>query len=249
MSRVTRRGLLAAGALGLTAPLGLPAARAQSTPDRSADPIPPTGRDGLTALEREDPEHLLALVTKKRALEPEDYAPTDLVPWRDPHYQLRAEVADQLGRLVDEAAAQDVGLRVVSGYRSYATQAEVFDYWVRTAGRDAAEATSARPGHSEHQTGLAVDLDGTSGGCYLRACFADTPAGRWVAAHGYRHGFVLSYPQGRQERTGYAFEPWHLRYVGPRAAGEMHSLGDALLQDYLATRLVVREVASALSRV
>lgn len=204
----------------------------------SADTLTaPAARDarpaGLTDLERTDRKHLLRLVDKTRPLHPIDYAPRDLVQWGRTEYQLRAEVADQLAAMTAAAAERGHDLRVISGYRSYRTQRSTYDYWVAHYGRRSADATSARPGHSEHQTGLAVDLDGP-GGCYLEPCFGSSRAGRWVAARAYRYGFVLSYPEGMKARTGYAYEPWHVRYVGPRTAYAMHELGVPLLADYLA---------------
>ena len=157
-----------------------------------------------TDLERHDPERLLGVVTKQQPVAPLDYAPDDLerVPGTD--YELRAEVLEQLDLLFAAAEEEDLGLRVISGFRSYDTQA-----------------------------GLAVDLDNTTGTCYLDPCFGETKEGRWVAEHAHEFGFILSYPQGARERTGYAYEPWHLRYVGPAVAGDMHTRGIALLPDYL----------------
>ncbi|MBD4644500.1 D-alanyl-D-alanine carboxypeptidase family protein, partial [Xanthomonas citri pv. citri] len=82
-------------------------------------------------------------------------------------------------------------------------------------GRAEADRVSARPGYSEHQTGLAWDVgDAATPTCDLEACFGDTAAGRWVAAHAAEHGFVIRYPAGAEDETGFAHEPWHLRYVG-----------------------------------
>lgn len=186
-----------------------------------------------TALEQEADSGLLVLVTKSTPIAPLDYAPQDLVTWPRTEFQVRAEVHDQLEAMF--AAAQEDGqeFRLVSGYRSYDTQAGTYDYWLRHYGRKAADATSARPGHSEHQTGLAVDLDSRTGECYLDACFGDTSEGRWVAKHGHEFGFLISYPEGARQETGYAYEPWHIRYVGPRVASTMHDHGIALLQDYV----------------
>lgn len=187
----------------------------------------------LTDLERNDRERLLTVVTKEEALSPLDYAPPDLVPWRDSAYEMRAEVVDQLESLFAAADRDDAQLRVISGFRSYATQGETYRSWVRTLGRSKAQASSARPGHSEHQTGLAVDLDGVDGECYLDPCFGKSVPGRWVATHAFRFGFVLSYPEGYEEQTGYVYEPWHIRYVGLSTAQAMHESGATLLQDYL----------------
>lgn len=194
---------------------------------------PPASAHHQTDLERTELDRLTVLVTKEQPLQPRRYQPPDLVDWRDEPFEVRAEVAGQLERLFAAAERDGAGLRLVSGYRSFQTQAEVFDYWRREEGEEVAERRSARPGHSEHQTGLAVDVDGTTGGCYLQECFGETDAGRWVAANAHRFGFVLSYPRGTQERTGYSYEPWHLRYVGPQLAAAMRAHDVALLEDAL----------------
>lgn len=219
----TRRAVLLGALLGTVTPHGQ-GVWAADRPER----------EPLTALEREDRDHLLVVVTKTQPLTPKAYAPPDLVPWRDPAYEMRAEVAEHLEVLFEAAETEQLGLRVISGYRSYETQRGTYASWVGLHGLASAEATSARAGHSEHQTGLAVDLDSTRGKCYLDDCFGETAEGRWVAQNAYRFGFVLSYPKGYRDRTGYAYEPWHIRYVGPRTAGVMHDRGLVLLDEYLA---------------
>nr|WP_306238483.1 MULTISPECIES: M15 family metallopeptidase [unclassified Ornithinimicrobium] len=196
-----------------------------------ADPSVP---DHRTALERDDTANLLAVVTKQRPIHPLDYAPEDLVTWPHTDFELRAEVADQLELMFTAAADDGLAYRVVSGYRSYDTQAGTYEYWARQSGTASADAVSARPGHSEHQTGLAVDLDNTTGECYLKMCFGETTEGRWVAEHAHEFGFVISYPEGTRDITGYAYEPWHIRYVGPQVAGDMNRRGYLLISTYLA---------------
>lgn len=235
---LSRRAVLIAGALAVSAPVH--PANALDGPDQDRD------QGDLTDLERTDRTQLLAVVTKSEPLQPEDYVPPDLTSWRADPYELRAEVVYWLEQLFSAADEDDIGLRVISGYRSYETQAGTYDYWVRHHGQASADASSARPGHSEHQTGLAVDLDSASGGCYLNACFGETSEGRWVAEQAYRFGFVLSYPLGYRERTGYTYEPWHLRYVGPQVAGQMHDLEVVLLQDYLSPHLYSARLGSLL---
>jgi D-alanyl-D-alanine carboxypeptidase len=163
---------------------------------------------------------LLALVTKSRAIDPERYVPPDLVSFRGGQHQVRPEVATRLEALFDAAAAAGhPDLSVISGFRSYETQKATYEYWVELLGRERADQISARPGHSEHQLGLAVDIAGPS--CSGWQCFGDTPEGRWVAAHAHRFGFIIRHPQGGMPVTGYDYEPWHLRYVGPRASWMM----------------------------
>lgn len=194
----------------------------------------PWSGEDRTPLEQDDAAHLLAVVTKDIPIQPIDYASDDLVDWPGTDFQLRAEVHDQLQRLFTAAEAEGLGYRVVSAYRSHDTQAATYDYWVRHYGRASADATSARAGHSEHQTGLAVDVDNLTGECYLDQCFGQTDEGRWLAEHGHEFGFIISYPKGTRSITGYAYEPWHVRYVGPLVAGDMHRRGYQLLSTYLA---------------
>lgn len=221
--RTALRAALAGGAgvtLGVGA-LGAPAAMADHVD--LAD---------LTDLEHGEPDRLLTVIGKDNAIEPLDYEPDDLVIFGDTEYELREEVAEQLEKMFEAAADDDIELRLISGYRSFETQEETYDYWVQRYGRRAAERSSARPGHSEHQSGLAVDLDDASGDCYLDRCFGDSDAGVWLQDNAYRFGFIKSYPQGGEDRTGFMYEPWHWRYVGPRASGRMHQLDIEFLEDY-----------------
>ena len=98
-------------------------------------------------------------------------------------------------------------------------------------GPEAADTASARPGHSEHQTGLAVDV-GEGSGCDLRVCFDGTATAAWVAEHGPEHGFVVRYPWGEHGTTGYWYEPWHLRYLGTERAQELARSGAATLEEF-----------------
>lgn len=188
----------------------------------AADPL--LGMTALppTDLEATEPERLYTLVTRDRPVDPLRYAPEDLADLPGGFYQARAEVVEQTEALL--AAAREEGhlLVVTSGFRDHDTQAGTYEDWVRQVGADRADQLSARPGHSEHQLGLAIDVAGT---CSYQ-CFGDTVEGRWVADHGHRWGFIVRYPEGGQEVTKYAPEPWHLRYVGPRAAWAMHLRGE-----------------------
>lgn len=195
--------------------LGLLAALA-SEPLTGVSALPPT------PLEQQEPERLYALVTRDRPVDPLRYVPDDLEPLPGDIYQARAEVVDRATALIDAAAEEGHLLVVTSGFRDHDTQAGTHEDWVRRSGAAAADRLSARPGHSEHQLGLAVDLAGT---CAYQ-CFGDTDEGRWVAQNAHRWGFIVRYPEGGEEVTGYAAEPWHLRYVGPRAAWAMYLRGE-----------------------
>jgi len=131
--------------------------------------------------------------------------------------------------LFDAAAKAGYVLTVNSGYRSYDDQVYTYNYWVQTQGRDYADRTSARPGHSEHQLGTTADV-GTDG--HVLEDFSGTPAAAWLAANSWTYGFIVSYPPGEESVTGYAPEPWHIRYVGVGVAASVHASG-LTLHEYL----------------
>jgi D-alanyl-D-alanine carboxypeptidase len=119
-----------------------------------------------------------------------------------------------------------------SGYRSYDTQKIVHARQVANLGLKAGEALAARPGYSEHQTGLAADVSASGQGCVIQVCFAKTKAGKWLAANAWQYGFILRYPDGQTKVTGYQFEPWHFRYVGVQLATEMKSQNISVLENF-----------------
>jgi D-alanyl-D-alanine carboxypeptidase len=159
---------------------------------------------------------------------PADFVPGDLVTVRQAGFatadQVRSIVIDDLAALRTAADANGTPLVIVSGYRSYSYQGELFQRRANQVGEAEAAQRTARPGHSEHQLGTAVDVLGPNGGD-LTLDFATTPQGQWVAAHAFEFGFVLSYPDAAADRTCYAYEPWHLRYVGRETAQAIHDAG------------------------
>jgi len=169
-----------------------------------------------------------ALVNKKRNL-PSDYAPSDLVvpnvPFSfsgdSPKKQMRKEAAGALEKLFEAAKDDGIELKAVSGYRSYATQKAIFESNVNRKGEEAANRTSARPGQSEHQTGLAMDVSSASASYGLEESFGDTKEGKWLAKHAADYGFIIRYPKGKEDLTGYSYEPWHVRYVGGQIAKDI----------------------------
>lgn len=189
-----------------------------------------------------DPNDITLLVNKSFKL-PDGYAPDDLVePQVAFIFQekvekrlMRKEAAEALERMFAGAKKDGIDLAGVSGYRSYETQAGLFNYYVKTQGEETARQYSAEPGHSEHQTGLAMDVSGATGACAVEDCFAGTPEADWLAAHSAEYGFIIRYPKGKEDITGYAYEPWHLRYVGKPLAMEIAAKG-LTLEEYYATR-------------
>lgn len=146
--------------------------------------------------------------------------------------QLTAETVAALVEMLDAAAAEGHVMVVVSAYRSYAQQEATYSWHVNTFGQAYADRVSARPGHSEHQLGTTVDLSSASVGYELSEAFGDTPEGRWLADNAWKYGFIISYPAGKESVTGYAYEPWHLRYVGTGVAADVVASG-LTLHEYL----------------
>ena len=182
-------------------------------------------------LDIDNPNSTAVVVNKQRPLVPVDYAPEDLSSVDG--QLLRSETAEALRSMQQAAAADGVPLLAISGYRPYENQSDLFLGYTSQYGRDLADTISARPGYSEHQTGLAVDIAAPDGACSLQACFADTPAGAWAAENAHRFGFILRYPAESAAVTGYAYEPWHLRFVGTDLANAIHDSGISTLEEYL----------------
>jgi D-alanyl-D-alanine carboxypeptidase len=187
-----------------------------------------------------DPTSPWVVVNKLNHLTPADYAPADLaapdIPTRisasNPEMQIRAEAATALKHLGADAASAGYNLLLSSGYRSYVIQMSVYNGYIASRGQTAADTDSARPGHSEHQTGWAADLGVTDGACLLQQCFGNLPAGKWLAASAYKYGFILRYQADKTAVTGYSYEPWHIRYVGAALAQEMHTQGISTLEEF-----------------
>ena len=136
------------------------------------------------------------------------------------------------------AAAKDgINLFIASGFRSYSSQTSIYWNYVAKRGMETADTFSARPGHSEHQTGLAMDLNSISD------YFGETAEGMWLAAHAHEYGFILRYPRGKSDITGYKYEPWHFRYIGVDMAKEVYESG-LTLEEFLGIDSVYR-IASA----
>jgi D-alanyl-D-alanine carboxypeptidase len=212
-----------------------PASTARFRPALVADhcidrdlPAPPATDMALTVLDR------------SYALPP-TYAPSDLVAASAAGLTgtsgtklVRAVVIDDLAAM--HAAWQAAGLAVSigSGYRSYETQATTFDAWLARLGYEAALVRSARPGHSEHQLGTAIDVSSPGWDGRFGDWAAETAEGRWMADHAWEYGFVMSYPAGSQAVTCFSYEPWHYRWIGREAAAAQRASGLTLRQ-YLAT--------------
>lgn len=169
--------------------------------------------------------HILVLVNKDQGLS-KDYIPANLrkvtVPSSNGKDQLRDIAATALEEMFKEAKQSGHNLFAQSGYRSYARQNEIFSSNVRKYGRIKAETFSAPPGHSEHQTGLVMDISSKNTNYNLIEKFGALAEGKWVAENAWRYGFAIRYPKDKVHITKYKYEPWHVRYVGLEAAKIMY---------------------------
>ncbi|MBS4219894.1 D-alanyl-D-alanine carboxypeptidase family protein [Bacillus sp. FJAT-49711] len=184
------------------------------------------------------PEVISVLVNKQNKL-PDHYSPKDLVypnvrfifSGNPEKKKMRKEAAMALEKMFAGAEKHGILLAGASGYRSQATQEILYGSYVRRDGKTAADRYSARPSHSEHQTGLAMDVSGITGKCAAMDCFGGSPEADWLAEHAYEYGFIVRYPKGKEHITGYQYEPWHMRYVGIEIATEIYEK-DITLEEY-----------------
>ena len=179
----------------------------------------------------QDPTDILILVNKQNRAPavPVTLVKPDVTPTKPSvaeNIYMRPEAAQALEALFAGAAAEGITLYATSGYRSYSTQKAIFDRKAEERGEQAANRSVAKPGYSEHQTGLAMDIEGeTTLGTGLTEAFGESPEGIWVAENCHEYGFIIRYPQDKTSITGYIYEPWHIRYVGVEAATEIAALG------------------------
>nr|WP_195969356.1 D-alanyl-D-alanine carboxypeptidase family protein [Cellulomonas hominis] len=207
-------------------PSGVPDVPAAGT---TLVPPAPAGLD-LALHPTDDPASPWVVVNKALPLVPAGWAPAELAVVAG--YQVRPEVADPLARMIAAAAGDGVTLALRSAYRSYDDQVRVHADLVARVGQQRAEEVSARPAHSEHQTGLAVDVGSTTRpDCDFQDCFGDTDEGRWVAARAGEFGFVVRYTAQNRAVTGYAPEGWHLRWVGADLVAELDRRGVTTLEE------------------
>lgn len=195
--------------------------------------IYPTKRNG---------DDLLVLVNKQYKL-PSSYAPKDLVKAsksgirRGENYYLRSIVVPDLTRMITDAKSEGVDLSIVSGYRSYQTQIDTYNYWLKmnNGNTNLVDTFSARAGHSQHQLGTAIDFSTNEIRDKLGDEFSNTKASKWLSQNAYKYGFVISYPKGYENITGYKHESWHYRYIGVENAQNMinsRKILDLYLRDY-----------------
>lgn len=184
-------------------------------------------------------DYLGILVNKTHPL-PEDYEPADLVPvnipfahvGNDSRNYMRRPAAEALEAMFRDAEAAGLHPIGVSGYRSYERQKNIYTSNLAVKGEMHTSLYSAKPGQSEHQTGLAMDISSPSVQSALTTDVENTPEGKWLRENAAAYGFILRYPAGKEHITGYAYEPWHFRYVGKNLAAYLKKEGLTLEEYY-----------------
>ena len=242
-------------------PLGPPAAPTQSAhsgPERFARPAPTRPSEPTLAavyraalvsdpcVDRDLPappvsDPALVLLDRTYAL-PASFVPDELVPASEAGFDgasgtklVAAAVVEDLAALRAASEAESLTIVIDSAYRSYAAQEATFGSWATQIGLAAALERAARPGHSEHQLGTAVDVSSPGWSGRFGDWAAETPEGAWMALHAWEYGWVMSYPPDAKAETCFAYEPWHYRWIGRAAAAEHRSDGTAL-RTFLAER-------------
>lgn len=173
----------------------------------------------------------LVLVNKFYHL-PDKYEPDDLVTLSSEYNigtnsKMRSEAASAFMEMVDAALLDNIILKNASAYRSFDYQVNLYDSYVKKDGIEKADIYSARPGYSEHQTGLCTDINN------IDSSFHDTSESNWLLKNAYKYGFIIRFPKGKEKITGYKYEPWHYRYVGVKAAKIIYK-NNLTLEEYYA---------------
>jgi zinc D-Ala-D-Ala carboxypeptidase len=214
----------------------------ESAARSSDDPLREEAKEKLLAHRLSAPAEtcgdLRVLVDRSHSLPP-DFVPDDLVALRDHGVptlgsdvlRLRREAAEHLGRLVEAAAMDGEELVVASAYRSYEDQ-QISHKRLESVYGAGTNGMSATPGHSQHQLGTAVDFTNAAASYQVWLPFGETTAYWWLQRHAQEYGFVLAYPRGKEEETGFHWEPWHYRYVGVENAQRLEESGLSL-QEFL----------------
>ncbi len=201
-----------------------------TTPERNIELVQEPAFN-KSELSNTNPNSIWVVANKQHPLSPINYTPEDLTTSYGA--TIRSVAQSHFENLMYAANNQNIGLTIVSSYRSYWSQTSIYNNYVSEYGQELTDTFSARPGYSEHQTGLTIDFGSTSNpNCNLDVCFADTAEGQWLTANSKNFGFILRYPYGKTSSTGYKYEPWHYRYVGTDLAAEINKQPNQTLEEF-----------------
>ena len=182
-----------------------------------------------------NPDNILVLVNKNNKLD-NNYKPKDLeiinIKYSNKDKYLRKEAKEAFEQLSEDASKLNLSIIAVSTFRSYSYQKNLYSEYVNKKGKKYADLCSARPGHSEHQTGLSLDVMGSNKD-YNK--FDESKEFNWMINNAYKYGFILRYPKDKEHITGFKYEPWHYRYVGKEIAKIIHDK-NITLEEYKKTR-------------
>lgn len=183
--------------------------------------------DFVTPTKTDLKNEYLILVNKFHYLG-EDFAPDDLVNVRNWYAygenEIREEVYQQFIAMFHAAEKEDLKLIILSSYRTYEHQQRLWNNYKRDHGQEWADSVAARAGYSEHQTGLTLDIT-TDGEYTTMDTFDQSEEFKWLSKNAHKYGFILRYPKGKEDITGYDYESWHYRYVGVETATKIYNLG------------------------
>lgn len=191
--------------------------------------------DKLDLLKKDNGD-VLVLVNKLHAVS-KYYEPTDMVAINGSYttnqgLEMKEDAYKAFKKMRKAARADGIYFKICSAYRTYETQKWLYKNYLNTMGRELRDIRSAAPGRSEHHTGYAIDLVTKSTGWTLTQDFAKTDEGKWIKKNCAKYGYIIRYPKGKTDITGYDYEPWHLRYVGVDVAKEITKQG-ITLEEYL----------------
>ena len=220
-----------------TAPDHSSSAATPSAPDQSSSSAASSAPEINNSNENADalPETADVRIVSPSASISADYVPQGLRVPDVPMYQtqqLRSDAADALEEMFSAAKADGYDLYLISGYRSYADQQGLWDYYENYYGLEYTSHLDAHPGGSEHQLGLAADIGTTDNVCRLDTCFGDTGAFAWLQENSWKYGYIERYPQGKEDVTGIMYSPWGFRYTGTSEAEKIHASGMTMEEYY-----------------
>ncbi len=169
------------------------------------------------------------IVNKTYSL-PKDFKPTNPYSYTDKDWSIEMidkDATNAFKSMQSDATAIGLNIYIASGFRGYNSQERIYNNYVNKDGQEAADTYSARPGYSEHQSGLCFDLNS------VNDSFANTNEGKWINNNAYLYGFIIRFPKGKETKTGYQYESWHLRYVGEDLAQKLYNNGNWIsLEEY-----------------
>jgi len=197
---------------------------------------------GTKALDVSGNQEMLILVNKKNELSP-NYKPDDLTkvneyaPGRDESTRyMRKEASESINLMLADAKALGFDIVITTAFRNYNLQKIIFENNVLKSGSiEEANKTSAKPGESEHQTGLAADLSSSKIKYELNTSFGKLDEGKWISQNAWKYGFILRYQEDKVDITGYNYEPWHIRYVGKEFAKYIYD-NNLTLEEFISER-------------